>query len=394
MAQRPKGFKRLVCAAAVAFLGLVVMAAFVWRDDIASNALDPKEPFQTYRPPPAPDYTQRAAWALLPAKPDVWTAGDPPADVFFVAPTTFDGGRDWNSPIDDVPSDKFFRRVVAPNYAGPFVRVGRLFAPRYRQASLYTLLTLREDARDARRFAYADVAAAFRQYMAADNKGRPFLIVGVEQGGTMASRLIAEEVAPNPAVRAKLAAAYLIETVVPADNPPLPPCVRPGEAGCLAAWASAFDRDIERVQALKDRSLVWDGSSELQNLAGRAPLCFNPLLGAVTDAEAPAKLNQGAANATGLEWGARPAFLTRQVSARCEGGILRVSRPKPKMLKSAGSWADKRKVPGYNLFYGDLEADAKARVVALTSNPDFARPAPPITEVRAVKGSAVHRIDR
>ena len=28
---------------------------------------------------------------------------------------------------------------MAPNYAGPFVRVGRLFAPRYRQASLYTL---------------------------------------------------------------------------------------------------------------------------------------------------------------------------------------------------------------------------------------------------------------
>ena len=32
-------------------------------DDIASNALDPKVPFQTYQPPTAPDYTQRAAWA-------------------------------------------------------------------------------------------------------------------------------------------------------------------------------------------------------------------------------------------------------------------------------------------------------------------------------------------
>lgn len=81
-------------------------------------------------------------------------------------------------------------------------------APRYRQASLYTLLTLREDARDARRFAYADVAAAFRQYMAADNKGRPFIIVGVEQGGTLASRLIADQIARDPAIRARLAVAY------------------------------------------------------------------------------------------------------------------------------------------------------------------------------------------
>lgn len=393
MAQRPKGFKRAVSAAVAAFLALIVMAAFFWRDDIASNALDPKEPFQTYRPPVAPDYSQRAAWALLPAHPDVWTTAEPPADVFLVGPTSYDGGRDWNSPIDDVQSDKFFRRVVAPNYAGPFLRVGRLFAPRYRQASLYTLLTLREDARDARRFAYADVLAAFRQYLAADNKGRPFIIVGVEQGGTLASRLIAEQVTPDPALRGRLAAAYLIETVVAADAPPLPPCVNPREYGCLAAWASAFDHDIERVQALKDRSLVWDAQGELQNLGGRLPLCFNPLLGAVTNAAAPAKLNQGAANATGLEWGARPAFLTRQVSAKCEDGILRVSRPKPKMLKSAGSWADKRKVPGYNLFYGDLEADAKRRLVALTSSAGFARPAPPITEVRAVRGHPVHRIN-
>ena len=394
MAERPKGFKRTVSAAVVVLLALVVMAAFVWRDDIASNALDPKEPFQTYRPPAAPDYTRRAAWALLPAHPEVWTASDPAADVFFVGPTSFDGGPHWNSPIDDVQADKFFRRVVAPNYAGPFVRVGRLFAPRYRQASLYTLLTLREDARDARRFAYADVAAAFRQYLAADNKGRPFIIVGVEQGGTLASRLIAEEVVRDPSVQARLAAAYLIETVVSADAPPLPPCAGPRQVGCLAAWASAFEHDGERVQALKDRSLVWSANGELENISGRAPLCFNPLLGAVTNAPAPAKLNLGAANATGLEWGARPAFLTRQVSARCDDGILRVSRPKPKMLKSAGSWADRRKVPGYNLFYGDLEADAKRRVAALTSSPGFVRPAPPITEVRAVKTSRVHRIDR
>ena len=393
MARRPKGFKRLVTAAALGFVALVVAAAFWWRDDIASNALDPKVPFQTYRPPTAPDYTQRAAWALLPAKPEIWTTADPPADIFFLGPTSYDGGGDWVSPIDDVPSDKFFRRVVAPNYAGPFLRVGRLFAPRYRQASLYTLLTLREDARDARRFAYADVLAAFRQYMAADNKGRPFVIVGVEQGGMLASRLIADEIARDPAIRARLAAAYLMETVVPADAPPLTPCARPNEAGCLAAWASAFEHDSERVQALKDRSLVWDANGELENISGRTPLCFNPLLGATTNAAAPAKLNQGAANATGLEWGARPAFLTRQVSAKCDDGILRVSRPKPKMLKSSGSWADKRKVPGYNLFYGDLEADAKGRVAALTSSPGFQRPAPPITEVRAVKPHPVHRIN-
>ncbi len=365
MADRPKGFRRLMAAAIVLVALVLAAAVYVWRDDILRTRLDPKEPFQTYDPPPAPDYAQRSAWALMPNAPEAPTAGEPPADVFFVGPTTFDGGRHWNAPIDDPKADRLFRQVMAPNYAGPFVRVGRIFAPRYRQASLYTLMTLRDDAREARRFAYGDVAQAFRYYVAHYNQGRPFVIVGVEQGGTLATRLIAEEVAANPALRARLAAAYLVQTVVPSDNPPLPPCLAPKQTGCLAAWASVYDGEPERAQALLDRSLVWNDAGQLVNLGSRTPICFNPLFGAVVDAEAPARLNLGATNATGLEWGARPAFLTRQVGAKCDKGILRVTRPKSPSLKPSGSWTDRRRAPGYNVFFADLEADAGARVAAL-----------------------------
>ena len=366
MADRPKGFRRLMAAAIVLVALVLAAAVYVWRDDILRTRLDPKEPFQTYDPPPAPDYAQRSAWALMPNAPEAPTAGEPPADVFFVGPTTFDGGRHWNAPIDDPKADRLFRQVMAPNYAGPFVRVGRIFAPRYRQASLYTLMTLRDDAREARRFAYGDVAQAFRYYVAHYNQGRPFVIVGVEQGGTLATRLIAEEVAANPALRARLAAAYLVQTVVPSDNPPLPPCLAPKQTGCLAAWASVYDGEPERAQALLDRSLVWNDAGQLVNLGSRTPICFNPLFGAVVDAEAPARLNLGATNATGLEWGARPAFLTRQVGAKCDKGILRVTRPKSPSLKPSGSWTDRRRAPGYNVFFADLEADAGARVATLT----------------------------
>jgi hypothetical protein len=34
------------------------------------------------------------------------------------------------------------------------------------------------------------------------------------------------------------------------------------------------------------------------------------------------------------------------------------------MLRVTGSWADRRKAPGFNLFWADLEADAKARLAA------------------------------
>lgn len=365
MTDRPKGFKRLVTAGVILALLLVAGAAFVWRDDILRTRLDPKEPFQTYDPPPAPDYATKAAWALLPASPAAPSLSDPVADVFFVGPTTFDGGRHWNAPIDDAKADRLFRQVMAPNYAGPFVRVGRIFAPRYRQASLYTFMTLREDAKEARRFAYSDVVAAFRHYVANYNQDRPFVVVGVEQGGGLAARLLAEEVAPNPKLKARIAAAYLIQTVVPANSPPIPACIARDQPGCLAAWISVFEGEPERAQAILDRSLVWDQDGQLVNLQGRVPLCFNPLLGAASNAPAPARLSLGAANATGLEWGARPAFLTRQVAARCEKGVLRVSRPKSSSLRPSGSWTDQRKAAAYNLFYADIEADAKARVGAL-----------------------------
>lgn len=372
MADRPKGFRRLAAAAIVLVVLVLSAAGYVWRDDILRTRLDPKEPFQTYDPPPAPDYANRSAWALMPKAPDAPTPAEPPADVFFVAPTTFEGGRHWNAPIDDAKADRLFRQVVAPNYAGPFVRVGRLFAPRYRQASLYTLMTLRDDAKEARRFAYTDVAEAFRYYVAHYNLDRPFVIVGVEQGGTLAARLIAEEIAPNPALRSRVAAAYLIQTVVPSDKPPLPPCIAPKQTRCLAAWASVYEGEHERAQSLLDRSLVWGEAGQLVNLGARTPICFNPLFGAVVDAEAPARLNLGATNATGLEWGARPAFLTRQVGAQCEKGVLRVTRPKSPSLRPSGSWTDRRRVPGYNVFYADLEADAGARVAAM----EAARPKP------------------
>jgi hypothetical protein len=340
------------------------VATGVFWEDLRRTALDPKVPFQTYDPPPAPHYGEAAAWWLLPARPAAPGPGDPAVDVFFISPTVYDGGRQWNMPVDDAGSDALFRRRMAPNYAGPFLRIGRIFAPRYRQASLYSLLTLREDAREARRFAYGDVAQAFRTYVTRYNRGRPLVIVGVEQGGTLAARLIMEEVALDPDLRGRLVAAYLQETVVPADAPPIPACEGPGQTGCLAAWASLGSTEFDRAKVLLDRALIWAPGGELENLHGRPALCFNPILSATTGEPAPARLHRGAANATDLEWGARPAFMARQVSARCEGGVLRVSAPKSSALKRTGSWADRRKVPGYNLFYADLEADAKGRVEA------------------------------
>lgn len=366
---RLTGFKRWIALGVAAFLVLAVAAAVFYRDDILRTALDPHTPYQIYKPPPAPDYSRREAWALMPTDPTA--GGARPVDVFFVHPTTYNGGGNWNAPIGSNSANAVLIRTMLPNYAGPFVRVGRIFAPRYRQASLYTRLTLREDAREARQFAYGDVQAAFRVFIARYNNGRPFVLVGVEQGGEMAARLLRDEVAANPELRKRLVAAYLIDTVVPAADygpgAPVPACTARRQTGCVLAWASAVKGDFDREQDLLERSLVWSGD-QLDVIQGE-PLCVNPLRGAVTNEDVPARQNMGSANATGMEWGARPAFLQRQVGAQCVDGVLRVTRPKSQALRPSGSWADRLKALGANLFYADIEADAQARAAAFLSLP-------------------------
>ena len=66
------------------------------------------------------------------------------------------------------------------------------------------------------------------------------------------------------AIRRRLAVAYLIETAAPADYPPVPPCRRRGEPGCLAAWLSVQQGQYQRASILLDRAVVHDDVSRLQ----------------------------------------------------------------------------------------------------------------------------------
>lgn len=347
-------------------LGVVLVAALlIWRDDMLEALLDPKVPYTVYRPPPAPNYAVAGAWSRLPLD------RTDPVDVFFIAPTTFDGGRDWNGPIGDAAAARRFDRAIAPNYAAPFDLAGRVFAPRYRQASLYTSLSLFDDAIAAREFAYGDVRAAFAYFLGHFSRGRPFILAGVEQGGVIAERLLTEAIAPDRELRRRLVAAYLQEAAVPADlfkgGDAIPPCAARQQSGCVLAWISVVGPNYPKLLKIYRRSLAWNERGRLEPIHGRAILCVNPLLGAASDALAPARLNLGAVNATGFEWGVRPGYLARQVDAQCDGGVLRVGAPRSASLHPSGDWADRLRAPSYNLFWADIAADAATRTRAWES---------------------------
>lgn len=338
---------------------LLAAAAAVWRGDILRAGLDPQVPFQTYTPPPAPDYAEPTAWALQ----DVRGPGSGSAAIFFVHSTTYDGGQEWNGPIGDPAADAWLNRVVLPNYAGPFARAGAISAPRYRQGSLYTRLTLRDDAREARAFAWRDIVAAFDSWIARHPDG-PIVLAGVEQGGDLVERLVRERVAGDPALRSRLVAVYLMDVVVAADglSPRVPACESRDQAGCIVAWSPVSEDNDGAGRRRLRRALVWDDRGRLVDLGDRPALCVNPVTGSTDTDPVAARLHHGATNATGLEWGARPALMAREIATQCRGGLLRHAEPKTESFRETGGWADRRKSRPYNLFYGDIEADVEARM--------------------------------
>lgn len=364
MTERAPGgltFRQWVGWTGFALVFLLFAAVLVWRGDLLRAALNPQIPWPAYDPPAAPDYAEPSAWALRDAR----VSGAGPAAIFFLHSTTYDGGKDWNEPIGDPKADAYLRRVVIPNYAGPFARAGSVSAPRYRQASLYTRLSLRRDSRDARVFAYDDAKAAFDAWLARHPTG-PIVLAGVEQGGELLDRLVRDVVAPDVGLRRRLVAVYLVDTVVAVErlSPAVPACTQREQTGCVLSWWQAGEGDDGAAAQRLRRTLVWDDRGRLVELEGRPALCVNPVTGASDETPVVARRHLGAANATGLEWGVRPAFLDRLVATRCLNGALRHSEPESESFRNTGSWADRRKSRPYNLFYADTEADVHARLTA------------------------------
>lgn len=342
---------------------LLAAAAFGFRDNLFRHAMDPRAPFQTLHRPDAPDYTAAASWVARAENP---TPGRPA--IFFVHPTTYWGGQAWNAAIDDAEPAERLEQVALPNYAGAFAALGDLWAPRYRQASLYASLTHRFDARLARALAYGDVSRAFATFLADAPPDSPLLLVGVEQGGLHVLGVLQDMLAAEP-LRRRLVAAYVIDQAVPLDLfdqglRHLAPCLQPEDTGCIVSWGGVEESRAAMLEDFRRRSMVWMGEGRLESTDGRALLCVNPLSGSAAEDYIPARNNHGAVQAAGLALGVEPAPLPGQTSAQCSDGVLLVDRPESPSLRPGWRWGDRFKPRTAFLFYMDARRDAERRIAA------------------------------
>ena len=373
---------------------VILMLAYVYRDDIFRTIQDPGQPFQTYTPPAAPNYASLESWL---AQPDLGV--DPftlsaKGDVFVVVPSVYRGGEHWNLPSDDLRRKGKLQRIVRPNYVSPYGESGRLFAPFYRQASLYAFMTNREDSHFAQDLAYQDVKRSFDVFLNQSPPERPIVLVGHNQGASHVQRLLIDYF--QGPLKNRLAVAYVIDHPLPLESfegplSQLTPCTEPDQIGCVVAFGSFTPKDTVIAERFLEQSLVHNGQ-EYEAINNRPTLCINPLLWTQSEDYAPARLHLGGVAAEGLDPDMTPASMTKQSGAQCSSGLLLVDTPRSKSLRRPRAVGAKFRTLPSNLFYEDLKQDAKRRVQNLLNTkilPERAGPLLDAFDVQEIEASPV-----
>ena len=173
-------------------------------------------------------------------------AAAPTIDCFYVYPTVdtspVAGVRSFSQPVNPLEA------IVVQNTFARFDEVCRPFAPRYEQMTGAGY----RDGRAAELLAIGDaqVEEAFDHYLATQNNGRPFVLMGHSQGthhliAVMKKRFEGDA---GAALRSKLVSALLLGpvgyVVVPTGKlvggtfSSLPLCSRPDETACVVAYDS------------------------------------------------------------------------------------------------------------------------------------------------------------
>ncbi|EQA43433.1 PF11288 family protein [Leptospira broomii serovar Hurstbridge str. 5399] len=305
--------------------------------------------FQKTVPPAVPNYENLKSWAAIPGKDSqafsipvspykVYKFDSYGVDIFFIHPTTY-FGRTWNASMDDESVNDRTDMESIRRQATVFNEVGRIFAPRYRQATIYSFLDA-ADGIKALDLAYSDVLKAFDTYLRLWNQGRPIIIASHSQGTRHAVRLLRERFSHKP-LSEKLIVAYLIGGAVPlSDTNGIPACEEKFQTRCFVSWRS-FSKNAKVPVLPNDSSGPY--------------ICVNPLSWDLKQEFRSAKEN----------FGGVPLSFDRVDSeicgAVCEAGVLRVTEPNHTGYRQY--WSDNYHVADYALFYFNIRRNVVERTL-------------------------------
>lgn len=368
----------------VALLGA---ATFVYRDQIATllafNKLKPERPFVSANTPASPDYSQPQSWAALPDREDaadilaamdaVDRQSSAAVDVFFVHPTTYFGTGNWNQPLDNEAVNQLTDLFVMRGQAAIFNGCCRIYAPRYRQATIYSFLDRSGSGTAALQVAYGDVERAFEYFLQHYSQGRPFILASHSQGSVHVRALLEKRVT-GTSLRKRLVAAYAIGFGIDAEElaqsaPDIPVCQSAEQIGCVVSWNAVGPEVTSYMDTSRN-------------------ICVNPLTWKADGAHADASLNLGGVSYPSRFAGsladlqevpkefveAKPILEPGAADAQCVDGMLLVREIRSTHYSARPMGRDNYHIYDYHLFAMNLRGNAQLRVARYLADP----PPPPV----------------
>jgi len=310
--------------------------------------------FEDKAPPPRPDYRLPDTWAALPARQDdadvvppntkfIEAQANAGADVFFIHPTGYTKPDSWNGPIDDLNATRAVS-LVMKYLASVFNATARVYAPRYRQATLYAFLDYETvSGIKALDLAYSDVERAFEHYVKSYNQGRPFILAGHSQGSNHGLRLLQEKIIGTP-LQKRLVAAYLIGMPIPQNIPGIKPSRSSNDVGCVISWTSYTTNG--NPQFLTRDMTIWHGE-KYRKCEGLSLVQVNPLSWELNGGTVPASMNPGSLPYYDQS-GNPPALIPEVTGADASDPVLVITKPNVPGFPGSGA-----EIPILNADFGD-----------------------------------------
>lgn len=267
---------------------------------ISSYLLSPKEPFNPDKMHKQPNYSDTNNWLSLPSRNDEADLvpinvresindGSAPVDVFYIHGTGYTSNRSWTSPIAANTATEDNAKFSLANEASIFNGCCNIYAPHYREASIFAYFALDRVERDKLLDAvYKDISSAFEYYVNYYNQNRPIVIVGHSQGTHLAMRLL-REIDLSEDIAERLVVAYLIGS---------------GPVSLTSSYVDSLRSFNICGNAVDTRCVVhWNtyGENGTEKLfsSPEPSLCINPLNWSYGNDIAPAELNLGSVSVSG-----------------------------------------------------------------------------------------------
>lgn len=190
-------------------------------------------PNSIYPLPVRPDYSENENWSLK------GQGADKKVDVFYVHPTMYYQGRHWLADVRDEGINHDVDLWPILHQASVFSDIGRVFAPRYRQAHYRVFILGEKECElclEAVEVAYGDVREAFLFWLKNLDEGKPIIIAGHSQGTLHAKRLL-KEFFDGTELGERLVTCYLLGWgVYERDFEVLESCKSQEDVNCYCTW--------------------------------------------------------------------------------------------------------------------------------------------------------------